>query len=130
MTASPVVYRTYDARGRLLYVGFSNNVAQRMENHRSMSWWFSIAQQVVIEPHDDIASARSAEAAAIRTEAPVGNTSHRGAGAQFDLSRYTEDDLRAADEWVGNDVGARSVRLPRRLRRAVFARRRAALASP
>jgi predicted GIY-YIG superfamily endonuclease len=124
----PVVYRTYDATGRLLYVGSSANLEQRMANHRNVSWWFRLTQQVVAEPYDDLSSARTAEATAIRTEWPVANLAHKGAGAFYDLSGFTVADLRFIEEWVRCDT-RRMVYVTWPVRRWLGARR-PALATP
>lgn len=34
------VYRCYDSTGRLLYVGCTNSVAQRLQTHEAGSWWW------------------------------------------------------------------------------------------
>jgi len=66
------LYRYWDARGQLLYVGVSKTPVARLEQHTTQSWvgdiasitlkWFSIKQEAL-----------SAECRAIRTEHPLHN---------------------------------------------------------
>lgn len=74
------VYRMYDADGRLLYVGMTNNTDVRWKWHaQSGGWWHRMASSTV-EWHPDRAAARRHEAAAIKAEAPVFNAMHAAAG--------------------------------------------------
>jgi hypothetical protein len=87
-----------------------------MENHRPMSWWFGLMQQVVIEPHADIEAAKAAEAAAIRTERPVANVAFTGR-SWWDTSHLTPEDLHFIRNWceaVNPEFG--TTRLTRALR--------------
>lgn len=69
----PSVYRVFDKRGRLLYVGMSQSFIVRLETHRTDSHWFSDAARVDIEHFRTRQSALKAEALAIRTENPKHN---------------------------------------------------------
>lgn len=70
----PVVYRAYDQRGTLLYVGFSRRVAARAAQHRkeSLAWWSCCASWTVTTYASE-AAARAAEKRAIRELEPVFN---------------------------------------------------------
>lgn len=79
MTAIPLalrrtaVYRLFDLRGALLYVGITCNVASRFRDHaKDKHWWSEVAHHV-IEWHGDRASAAEREAQLIVDEAPTHN---------------------------------------------------------
>lgn len=68
------LYRIFDADGRLLYVGVSENPLRRLRQHHVGSRWFrGVAVRTEIEWHQSRKAALAAEAEAIRTEAPVHN---------------------------------------------------------
>lgn len=68
------VYRAYDKRHVLLYIGSTNDVRARLIAHRRTSWWPRVA--VVTRTEFPTASAaRDAESAAIKAEAPLYNIS-------------------------------------------------------
>lgn len=69
------VYRMYDSTGRLLYIGQSVSLAERLGGHRSGSEWWPDVRTIKVEPHADSLAARSAEARAIATERPAYNVS-------------------------------------------------------
>jgi hypothetical protein len=71
------LYRCYDARGRLLYVGISFSALTRMQKHRYESRWFRRVSRIEVEHIPDRASAREAERKAIHTEFPFFNRTHR-----------------------------------------------------
>ena len=68
------MYRCYDGRGRLLYIGISVVTLCRMIEHRQQPWWVEVAR-VDVE-HLGVASRREAEVverAAILAEQPLFN---------------------------------------------------------
>jgi hypothetical protein len=68
-----VVYRAYDSKGVLLYVGSTGRLATRRYSHsREKSWWPRVAR-ITTEEFPERASARAAERRAIRLENPVHN---------------------------------------------------------
>lgn len=67
------VYRVFDGRGRLLYVGVSVDVFIRMREHRRYSLWWHQAARATVTTYPDRASARWVESVAIRDESPVFN---------------------------------------------------------
>jgi predicted GIY-YIG superfamily endonuclease len=71
-----VVYRFYNAKWRLLYVGMTSNFGARRSAHRSSSRWFKYARFTIQRHYDDRQSAAAAELEAIRTEHPIFNTQH------------------------------------------------------
>jgi excisionase family DNA binding protein len=73
------VYRAYGDDGRLLYVGMSDNVENRLQQHRvNNAAWFDHLANVTVEQHPDRISAEAAERNAIRSERPLYNVSGSG----------------------------------------------------
>lgn len=66
------VYRLYDAEGTLLYIGSAYDPAVRCKAHREKPWWPQVARRAE-EWFEHRNSAFTAEAAAIRREAPMFN---------------------------------------------------------
>lgn len=70
---SPTVYRIFDDRDQLLYVGCTANLVARLSTHTSQSDWWPLAATVTFEHHPDINVALAAESAAILAERPLFN---------------------------------------------------------
>lgn len=64
------VYRFFDSRDRLLYVGVTTDVGARLTSHRRSSEWWSEACRAQVDFHESLAVARHAEALAIIAEQP------------------------------------------------------------
>lgn len=92
-TSRTAIYRVYDERGRLLYVGISGNPMARWRTHStSKPWWGEVAKTKV-KWHSTRSSAEAAEVKAIREEFPRYNKQH----ARFPLPRGAScSELRAA----------------------------------
>ena len=71
------VYRFYSNDLVLLWVGMTNNVVWRADQHRRESAWFRFAARCLIELYPDRAAARLAEVTAIETEGPAFNKLNR-----------------------------------------------------
>lgn len=73
------VYRCYDADGRLIYIGCTNNPAVRLAAHRKTWWGYQIAavRNLVFS---DRTTALAAERKAIAEERPRWNVQGRWAG--------------------------------------------------
>jgi predicted GIY-YIG superfamily endonuclease len=72
-TERAALYRLYDMEGRLLYVGVTNELRRRWQQHStSQKWWHLVARRVV-EWHESRAAAELAETAAIEAEMPLYN---------------------------------------------------------
>jgi predicted GIY-YIG superfamily endonuclease len=71
---SAYVYRVYDAKGALLYVGYTGNFDVRWKQHSQVGprWMFEVAE-VVVKEFRSIHGAQLHEAEAIRTEHPRWN---------------------------------------------------------
>lgn len=71
------VYRVLGRFGRVIYIGVSHDPAARVEVHRtSASWGHEITGWEVVSWHEDLATGRIAERAAIRSEDPDHNFHH------------------------------------------------------
>jgi hypothetical protein len=68
------LYRYYDGRGKLLYVGISLSAALRLGQHRKKSGWYRKVARMEIENHPTRDVALRAEALAIAAESPRHNT--------------------------------------------------------
>lgn len=64
------VYRVYDSRGQLLYVGASVNVFKRFHEHRAYAPWWYWARTGTVHRYENRRMARHVEALAIRDEMP------------------------------------------------------------
>lgn len=80
------LYRFWDTRDRLLYVGISYRIENRLSEHRRTKPWEEVAK-VTIEHYPDRTTAEAAERHAIQTEHPKWNIAHA-----IDVSR-AEDDI-------------------------------------
>lgn len=69
---SCALYRYFDARNMLLYVGISNSVLRRLEQHHSRHWFFRVVW-MRIDRYPNRDAAMRAERIAIRTELPLYN---------------------------------------------------------
>ncbi len=75
----PSVYRFFDASGRLLYVGFTENPLERFLHHSYQSPWWHLQVRHELEQFADVSSALAAEAGALDSEAPLFNKCGPGA---------------------------------------------------
>jgi predicted GIY-YIG superfamily endonuclease len=73
--SSTKLYRHFDAKGTLLYVGMSLNPFKRLGEHRHAHWYESI-DRVEIERFETRAEAAAAEREAIRREKPLHNIAY------------------------------------------------------
>jgi hypothetical protein len=73
MSTRTALYRHFDAAGQLLYVGISNDALRRLLQHKDRAGWYEQIRRVNVEWLPDRAAALSAEAGAIRQEAPLWN---------------------------------------------------------
>jgi predicted GIY-YIG superfamily endonuclease len=70
------LYRWYDERDRLLYIGISDGLTGRVSDHVSGSSWMDFAARSTIERIADRSEAERAEIAAIKAEHPLFNHQH------------------------------------------------------
>jgi predicted GIY-YIG superfamily endonuclease len=72
------VYRHYDRKGNLLYVGMTDDPHARLKAHRRDSQWVDQAATFTGEWFDSWMDAKWAETVAIQTEKPLFNVSEAG----------------------------------------------------
>lgn len=70
------LYRHYDERGALLYIGITKTPGARATQHGQKSKWFRFVADTQIEWFATFAAAEMAERAAIHDETPVFNYTH------------------------------------------------------
>lgn len=74
VTGEPAaLYRFYDARGTLLYVGISRNLAARWAQHEADKYWWPAVKRKTVVMYGSRIEAELAEGRAIRSESPVHN---------------------------------------------------------
>lgn len=67
------LYRAYDTEDRLLYVGCSTNIKQRLQTHAAKAPWWPQVRNIRMEHFEDSGAAFRAEGRAIRGEHPIHN---------------------------------------------------------
>lgn len=67
------LYRHFDARGNLLYVGISLSAVSRLGEHKAVSHWFDEIATVTVQPYPTREAALEAERLAIANENPAHN---------------------------------------------------------
>jgi predicted GIY-YIG superfamily endonuclease len=72
------VYRVYDDRRGLIYVGVTRDLRKRLRTHSKTAWWAPQAKKVVAKVFPDRTSGLAAESAAIRDETPRWNIRGKG----------------------------------------------------
>ena len=77
-TQEHVVYRMYGQDGRLLYIGTTNSMTERLRVHRQATPWFGEVLCLTSTVLADRSTALREEAEAIRTEQPFYNIRHTG----------------------------------------------------
>jgi hypothetical protein len=70
------LYRWFDSKGRLLYVGMSLSLIVRQSGHKRSAPWFKQIASQTVEWYPDEPTAHAAEIAAIRSENPKYNKQH------------------------------------------------------
>ncbi|MFL4491491.1 GIY-YIG nuclease family protein [Streptomyces sp. VTCC 41912] len=89
------LYRVFDAAGKLLYIGISQNPDVRFGQHsQTKPWWPEVVDRKV-EWHESRAEAAEAERAAIESEQPHWNLNH----AVRPIGNPESDDLYAEHRW-------------------------------
>lgn len=80
MNPAVSLYRFYDSAGQLLYIGITNRVPRRLDEHGDDKPWFLNVARVEIEHHADRYAALAAEKTAIKSERPKYNVVHNRGG--------------------------------------------------
>lgn len=85
---STVLYRHFDATGRLIYVGIAFDEHQRRKDHGRLADWFELSESVTHEFYDGRESAEEAERRAIADELPIFNVAQRDVEGRERLVQY------------------------------------------
>lgn len=75
---STTLYRWFNTANELLYVGISNNVARRTDQHGDHQPWWNQVDYCRVERFPSRPLAEAAEVAAIHNEHPIYNIAHNG----------------------------------------------------
>jgi hypothetical protein len=70
------LYRYFDRNGRLLYIGISGGLSNRVSGHIAKSRWMQLAASSTIERYGTLTEVKAAEVAAIKAEHPLFNRQH------------------------------------------------------
>lgn len=70
------VYRAYDARGVLLYIGCCLDIDRRWDGHKKTATWRNYCFKLVTKRYPNKKAARAVEARAINILAPLFNGQH------------------------------------------------------
>ncbi|WP_101791054.1 hypothetical protein [Nonomuraea indica] len=70
------LYRYYDQQDRLLYVGITDALMERISSHIKSSSWMDFASRSTIDRHPTRKAAETAEREAIKAERPLFNSMH------------------------------------------------------
>jgi excinuclease UvrABC nuclease subunit len=106
------VYRIYDSKGSLLYVGMGRNPMNRWASHAEQHPWWRRAASFRVEWFETRKEAAAEELNAIRTEDPECNIYARPGWGEYVYSKYMEklqmsrDRQAAGGEGGGSDVAA------------------------
>lgn len=84
------VYRIYDSRGRLLYVGRSSRPGMRIYNHQIDSFWYAYADRFEIDSPLSAEDAAEEEVRQIQTYRPVFNVFHNQRTTQEGMDLYVQ----------------------------------------
>jgi hypothetical protein len=87
------LYRHFNAKGELLYVGVSIRTLVRLGQHRENSCWYGEISDCKIEHFDTREAALAAEKAAIENEQPRYNVHHKVKVVPLKQPREMIDDL-------------------------------------
>lgn len=97
-----VLYRFFDAGGRLIYVGMTSDFGKRLTDHADKAWFLAVAA-ISIERFPSYAEAAVAEDRAISTEHPLKNKvglskEEASRRAQMKKLQLSSERVRAAEE--------------------------------
>lgn len=84
------LYRHYNHKNELLYVGVSINVFTRLKHHKYYSQWFDQITKVTIDRYNSRSECLLAERDAILTEDPKHNIRRSKKGVKKELTEKVE----------------------------------------
>lgn len=99
----PVVYRCYDESGRLIYIGSTSSMWDRLTQHRYDTWWTPLLAKLRMQVFPTIEAARAAERVAILHEEPAFNVRPRRRNWDELYSTLGLADLAMWRRWVHRD---------------------------
>jgi predicted GIY-YIG superfamily endonuclease len=76
------LYRLFDAKNTLLYIGISKRFGVRWQQHAKVQPWWPQVDHQTVHWHPDRETAEAAEVAAIKSERPLHNVMHAVAAPQ------------------------------------------------
>lgn len=92
MSSRYALYRWFDSKDRVLYIGKSAALAARTRAHIHTSHWMQFVARSTVERHDSAEELAKAERVAIRTEGPIFNKVHNNTPeARERLRAYLEE---------------------------------------
>jgi predicted GIY-YIG superfamily endonuclease len=83
------LYRFFDKAGQLLYIGISNCIPRRLDQHEDTKPWFTEASQITVEHHPTRLAALAKEKKAIKAERPKYNIQHNRMRSGFTAATST-----------------------------------------
>lgn len=89
------LYRHFNEKGDLLYVGISINALSRLYSHKRNSHWYGEISSLTIQHFANEKAAQEAEIVAIKSEGPMWNLKHAGC---LDLDSFRERAKRREEE--------------------------------
>lgn len=91
------VYRLYDAQGRLLYIGQTRYLPDRLNAHSREAWWWPLVRRTKVSVFSNRFTAHAAEQAAIRDEAPAYNVRVAGQPDRKSREHWTPKEYAMAE---------------------------------
>lgn len=91
------VYRLYDGEGRLLYIGQTRYLYDRLKTHSREAWWGPLVKHTKVTVFSNRFSAHAAEQAAIRDEEPAYNVRVAGQSDRKSREHWTPKEYAMAE---------------------------------
>lgn len=107
IVAPTAVYRLYDAKDRLVYVGVTDSPGARWGHHSRRDWWPTVVRYTLTWHERRLAALRE-EAQAIRTEKPLENIA--GVDTDRAIASMTDEELAALPAWKPEPAQSRRPR--------------------
>lgn len=85
--ATTTLYRFFGKNDELIYIGITNSIPRRFDQHETGKPWFTEAARITVEHHPNRGAALAAEKAAIIEERPKYNIQHNRRGREKAAAR-------------------------------------------